>query len=503
MALRKNLIANFLGQAWTGLIGLIFLPLYISYLGIEAYGLIGIYAVLQAWLVLLDMGMAPTLNREMARFSAGAHTPQSIGNLLRSLEIVAVAVSVLITLGIWVVADWLASNWLKANQLSVGVVAQAIAIMGGVAALRLVEGIYRGALLGLQKQVFFNLASSTVATVRAVGAVAVLAWISPTIETYFIWQGLVSLVSAGILAAATHMNLPAMPSPVKFSRQALMEIRQFAGGMMATMFLALLLTQADKILLSRLISLEDFGYYTLAATVAAALALLINPVAQAYYPRFSELVAQGDVASLASNFHRGAQLVSALVAPAAMMLVFFGEEIIAIWTGDQNLADQVAPLLALLALGTLLNGFMHIPYMLQLAHGWTSMAVKMNLVAVIVLVPAILWATPRYGAAGAAWIWVLLNVGYVLIGIHLMYRRLLKGEKWKWYRQDLIAPLIAAIAVIVICKLVQPSIAGGTAWLAWLLVCATCAHVAAVMASSCLRDHALILFRRRRAALLK
>ena len=38
--------------------------------------------------------------------------------------------------------------------------------------------------------------------------------------------------------------------------------------MAATTLLALLLTQVDKLLLSKLVSLEDFGYYTLAASAA-------------------------------------------------------------------------------------------------------------------------------------------------------------------------------------------------------------------------------------------
>jgi len=57
---------------------LAFVPLYIKYLGIEAYGLIGVFAILQAWLRLLDMGMKPAINREMARFTGGAHNAQSI-----------------------------------------------------------------------------------------------------------------------------------------------------------------------------------------------------------------------------------------------------------------------------------------------------------------------------------------------------------------------------------------------------------------------------------------
>ena len=48
MALKRNLIANYLGQCWVGVMSVVFIPLYIQYLGIEVYGLIGVFAVLTA-----------------------------------------------------------------------------------------------------------------------------------------------------------------------------------------------------------------------------------------------------------------------------------------------------------------------------------------------------------------------------------------------------------------------------------------------------------------------
>ena len=95
-----------------------FVPLYIRYLGIEGYGLIGVFAVIQAWLTLLDFGMKPTLGREMARYTAGAHDAQSIRNLLRSVEFIGFAFAVAVATGIWAVSGWLASDWVKANSLS-------------------------------------------------------------------------------------------------------------------------------------------------------------------------------------------------------------------------------------------------------------------------------------------------------------------------------------------------------------------------------------------------
>ena len=179
--LRKNLIANYLGQAWVALMNLAFVPIYIQYLGIESYGLIGFFVLLQAWLTLLDMGMSPTLNREMGRFSGGGYSAESIRDLLRSIEAVAILLSLLVAFAIACSSDWLARNWLKSENIQLATVAQAIGIMGIVAALRFIEGIYRSCLIGLQKQVRLNVISFLSSTLQALGAIAVLKYYEPTI----------------------------------------------------------------------------------------------------------------------------------------------------------------------------------------------------------------------------------------------------------------------------------------------------------------------------------
>lgn len=474
--------------------GLAFVPLYIKYLGMEAYGLIGVFAILQAWLTLLDMGMTPTLSREMARYTAGAHTAQSIRDLLRSLEVICFAIALLIMIVVWLSATWFSVNWLQAEKLPVEEVAQAIAIIGIVVALRFVESLYRGAILGLQKQVWLSAVGSGLATLRGGGAVCVLVWVRPSIEAFFIWQGLVSVVTILAFAFAVYRHLPPFAQAAKFSWLQLKNIWRFAGGMMATTLLVLLLMQVDKIILSRMLSLEMFGYYTLAGTAATVLSLLTIPITQAYYPHFIELVAKEDTVGLIKIYHQGAQLVGVLIVPAALILVFFGEKILLLWTGDAVLADKAAPLLTLLALGMMFNSLMSIPYMLTLAYGWPGFAVRQNFVAVIILVPAILWATPRYGAIGAAWIWVILNAGYVLIAAHYLHRHLLINEKWRWYKRDVALPLVTAFAAGGLLTLILPTTVSTMSNILWLIISGFAMFIAALVAASDLRLIALRKF---------
>ncbi|MEO5327912.1 MAG: oligosaccharide flippase family protein [Magnetococcus sp. THC-1_WYH] len=456
--MKKNLIANFLGQGWTALMSLAFVPFYIKYLGIESYGLIGLFAMLQAWFALLDMGMSPSLNREMARFTAGSHSATSIRDLLRSIEIIVLIVAILLVLGTWGASGWLANNWLQAEKLPADVIAQAFTIMGTVTALRFVESVYHSAIIGLQKQVLYNIVISAMATLRGLGAVGILMWISPTIKAFFIWQGLVSLFSLGLLAIITYRALPKIERAGRFSMLALSGIGKFAGGMMGITFLALILTQVDKILLSKLLSLSDFGYYTLANTVAGSLLLLTIPITQSLFPRLSELHATNNQPELIRKYHQGAQFVSVLMGSAAIIVIIFAESILQLWTGDIELAGKTSSILSILAIGTMLNGLMGIPYQTQLAHGWTSLTAWVNVVSVAIIVPSILWAVPQYGAKGAAWIWVILNAGYVFLAAHFMYRKILTQEKWHWYWQDILKPLFAALIVAVVFDLFMPNV---------------------------------------------
>lgn len=447
MSLKKNVIANYLGQGWSALMGIVFVPLYIKYLGMEAYGLIGIFAILQAWLTLLDMGMTPTLNREMARYKAGAISAESILDLLRSMEWICTGIALLIVSMILFAAPMLAGSWLKVEKLPIDTVIQAIVVMGFVVATRLWEEVYRSAIRGMQQQVWLNTVQAMLATLRWVGVLAVLVWISPTVQAFFVWQGLVSVVSVIIYARKTYQWLPDSQRGGKFSLDAIKGVGRFAGGMATITLLALLLTQVDKLLLSGLLSLEQFGYYALAGVVAGGLAQLITPMNAAIYPKFTELVTRHDEVALVKTYHDSCQLMSAVIIPPALILAAFAKPVLLLWTGDHVLTAAVAPILSLLVLGTLFNGFMNVPYMLQLAHGWTGYAIRVNVVAVIIIIPAILWAVPRYGAIGAAWIWIGLNAAYVLIGIHFMYRRLIPEQKWRWYRESVAKPLLAGAIV--------------------------------------------------------
>lgn len=442
---RRTILVNYAGSAWTAIMAVAFVPAYIHYLGIEAYALVGIFTVVQSWAILLDAGITPTLTREMARFTAGSHTPQTIRDLAYTVELLYLAVIGVAVVAMVLAAPWLASHWVHPQKLSLLTVTRALQIIGLVAGLRWLSGLYRGAFIGLQKQIWLNAVTGSFATARGLGVVGILAWVSPTINAFFLFQGLMVAGEVLVLAISMRRALPSPPLPAQFTLSRLGDVWRFAAGMWVLAALGLMLTQFDKLVLSNVLPLTEFGYYAVASTVANGLYVVLTPITNVSYPRFTDCVARGDTFQLASIYHRFAQLTAMIVVPAAVVLAFFSKHVLFIWTGNAALANAVAPLLSLLAIGNMLHGLMNSSYTVQLAYGRTSLYVLTNSIAAAVLLPILYVSVHRYGAIAAPIVWIVLNVFYVAIVTPLIHRQVLQSEMGKWYRDDVAAPVIAAV----------------------------------------------------------
>lgn len=445
MTLGRNLVAGLANSIWSALIGLAVVPFYLNHLGIEAYGLIGFFVTTQALLQLLDMGMAPTINREVARCSASGELKEA-GKLLHTLAVVYWGMAAAIAMLLLVLAPLIAEYWLQSKQLSAQTITHAVMLMGLVVACRWPIGLYQGALIGAQRLTVSSAINMTMVTVGSVGAVAILAFVSPTIEAFFIWQACVGLVYAITMRFAA-WRIIGKTEQISFDIEKLKSVWLFTAGMSGIGLTALIFTQMDKVILSKMLGLEEFGHYMLATVVVSGLYVLITPVFNVVYPRFSALVATGDTEKLTDLYRMGTRLLVSAIFPIAMVLAVFGNELVQIWTGNSAIASSVAPIIALLAIGSALHGAMYFPYALQLAYGMTRLPLTINIILMMVFLPLIIYFALNYGAFGGALAWLVLHVMYMLLGTWLTHRRLLKGVGAGWLLQEIGIPLMLTLLV--------------------------------------------------------
>jgi O-antigen/teichoic acid export membrane protein len=496
----RNAIANFIGKIWSTGLGLAVIPLYIKILGVESYGLVGVFGSLQAIMGLLDLGMQPTVNRELARLSAldPRASAAPMRELVRTFATVFACVGLVSGLIVLVGSPLLAAHWIRADRLPVQTVIRAVGLMGLIIAMQWPSSIFLGGLMSLQRQVQANQILMLVGTLRSLGALAVIRFVSPSIEAFFLTQALASAAQTTLTGLALSRALPPTDEPVGFRLRVLRAHWRFAAGMLGIAVLSVVLTQADKMIVTGSLSLRQVGYYSVATAVANALYNLIAPIGAACYPRLIQLAAVGDEAALKDFYHRSCQTLSVVIIPVTAVIAALSHTVLFAWTGSRDTADSSHLVLSLLIVGTCCNGLMNLPVSLQIAHGWTRLVVAINLCAITVIVPLELYGARRWGAPGAAAGWLIVNASYVVSVIQLMHRRLLKGEQWRWYLSDVLAPGAAPVAVALLATL-APAPASRLGALA--LVASVYAVAATASAASAPVTREVVLDRIRRHAL--
>lgn len=452
MAMRRNIIANYASQLYSAGIGILILPLYIKYMGAEAYGLVGFFTMLQAWFALLDLGLTPTIARETARYHGGSMSALHYRQLFRALSTIFVGIAVIGGTVLWLLAEPIAYKWLQVETLSMNAVVVAVQIMAVSVALRWLGGLYRGVITGSERLVWLSGFNAIIATLRF-PAVFITMWQYGFTPTVFFWHQLaVAIVEVLGLYLMSNRLKPVITKDeiIGWSIQPVKPVLKFALTIAFTSSVWVLVTQTDKLILSGILPLAEYGFFTLAVLVASGIMILSAPVSTVIMPRMARLHAEGKHGEMIQVYRNATQLVSVVVGSASLTIAFFAEPLLYAWTGDREIASNAAPILTLYALGNGVLAVSAFPYYLQYALGNLRYHLIGNLVTVVTLIPAIIWAASEYGGVGAGWAWLGINSLYLILWVGYVHHKLQPGVHVGWLVKDILSYLISIIFCVMI-----------------------------------------------------
>lgn len=456
-SVRINFISNVIGSIFQTIMGLIFIPIYIDRIGIESWGLIGLFTLLLAIFSLFDMGITPTITRELSRYISQNKSINAINDLLRSIEVPYWVLSIILFFTIYLSSGIISKYWIKDASLSIETINISLFLIAIIIALQLPIGFYSAVLIGLQKQVSLNLINSAASLFRWGGAALILFAITPTVEVYFSWQIISSFINLLLLRVFISNSVLTKEYKPKFKLILFFDLIKFSLKMMSISILALILTQIDKFILINLLSLESFSYYSLASVISFSILKVTGPIINSISPKMINYIERRDLNQLSIFYHRTTEFLSFFILPFCFIIIFFSQEILYLWTKNSIVVKNSYILVSFLTLGTVFNAFMIIPYALQISFGWTRLSIYKNIIAVILIIPTDLFLVKKFGNIGASIGWLLLNLAYVIFEIQFMHRKILIGEKLKWYFYSVIKPLILTVIIIYIGRIFMPT----------------------------------------------
>lgn len=382
-----KLLSNYGSRLWSLISVFIFVPLYIRYLGIENYAVIGFYSLLLGIISFADAGMSSAIIKEFAKDQSASYKY----SLLRKIETLYLSICVIIALMVFLFSHYIALNWLKTEKIPIDDLSYYISLVGFGVVLQLLSSLYFGAFFGLNQQVKANLFQITWNVLKSGFVILLLIYYKPTLEVYFVWQIIINLIYIFVLRFSTIRCLKSIENKLQnYLKEIPKSVLEYIGGMVVIAIISSINSQADKLITSSFFSLKTFGYYNIASILAQVPVILATPLAMFVFPFFSKFSEIKNRNQLNITYKKASFLLNIILFPATIILFLYMQDFLLFWTG-KSIEAKFVPVIVQVAKTLLIGSFflaLQFPlYYLLLSKGKTKYNIYQGIVQIAFALP--------------------------------------------------------------------------------------------------------------------
>src|SRR5690606_26877610 len=168
-------------------------------------------------------------------------------------------------------ADIISKKWLQSVSLTHEDITTYIRLIGLGVGSQLMSVIYIGALMGLQKQVRAGLAQFIGSILKNIGVLLILMFINNSLYSFLFWQIACNILLIIIYRYSLLSLFSKKIHTIQYRFKTIpSEIWKYLSGMFIFSILNSLNLQIDKLIASKLFTLDYFGYYSLVSILAQA-----------------------------------------------------------------------------------------------------------------------------------------------------------------------------------------------------------------------------------------
>ena len=418
MGLKKSLAITFSVQVYSIIVTLALTPILISMVGAEGFGLIGFFLILQTLIQILDAGISGTLSRQIAisKFCLNAYRKflSDFYKIYFGFFIIGICFFLFSVLfSVETSKNWFDTT-LESELLTYCLIAMAASV-----AIKYFSGPLKSGLIGLESHKVIGAINFIAATLRYPGGILILFSFDNSLKHYFTYQVLVAFFEWFLLQIFFYKDSNKILLVARVNSdvepQSLRTLLSLSLQLSVLSILWVIVSQLDKLLLSGVMTLERFGYYSLAVSVTGVILTLNIPLSQVLMPHLSSL------AGVSSKQEYIKVFISALVGatvffiPLSLVLFIYGEELVWAWTGDKKVASEAYQYIKWLALGNLIAVFMNFSFLLQFTLKKLKKHVLAYAVYCALLIPCMIFVVNQYEGEGAALFWFVHNAVFFIV----------------------------------------------------------------------------------------
>lgn len=401
-------------KLYAAALSVVLLPFFLETLGKEQYGLVGTFIVLQACMQVLDAGVSGALTRQSI-LSQKNH--QSFMLFLKQAKRI-VKFFVLISVLIFIVGLYFAKNysgeWFQ-TTLAGGVIENAVLTMFSIVAIKYIQGPFKSILLSCHKHKLISCLDIAYSTLNGPLILIILMTFSWGIESYFVLQLLVSVLSLLAYAFFTAYESNRRLDDLNDSENGELvssrftDIIKFGANLSILSTLWVVVTQSDKLTLTRYMSLSEYSFYSISLSILGLVSIFTATMIQTMRPKFTEYYVNKDVGPMSQLFVNSFRTLVSIIVPIVIFLIYFGSDALYIWTQSEELATEVMKYLPYLLIGSVFSSFSEFSFVILYSVGKLRAHTRFYLLVSFIIIPLNIYVASNYLGEGSSMTFMLYN----------------------------------------------------------------------------------------------
>ena len=428
--LARNIVANVMAQGLVMALGFAAARSLVRGVGEDAFGVIYFMLALNTMLIgALDMGMGFAIVREVSL--AVGEEKDYAARLARTAALIYGGLTVLSAALLVLGAPAIVDGWLRVSADLRSDAIWVIRVLSLSTVCGFARNLYASVLRGAQRIELTSRLDVAGALVQQVGILAVFG-LGGGLRAVVGWLALSSSLPAVLHAAAVARLLGRGALVPGFEREVLRRTWGYARRMALISALSAVHGQADRLLVSRLLSVATFGHYGFGYSVVSRIGSFTNAVTQAAFPSLATLSSGSSRERFLAQYWKLQDFVCYSTGPLFGIVPFLALPLLGLVFTPEVARTLLVPI-SLLAFGFYLNGTLQVPYMVILATGRLDIALRWAVVGLVVVLPsttALVWSL---GLTGAGLAWVLYQLASATYTIPLFCRFCLGVPPRAWY----------------------------------------------------------------------
>lgn len=384
------------------------MPIIITKLGQEQFGVLTLVWVIVGYFTLFDFGIARALIKEVSRLLA-KHQENEISNIVWTSLTLMVIVGLFFG-GVLALLSPIISSVLQTEEVSGEVVSNIVKMTAASIPIVLISSALRGVVEAHQRFLFIGLMKLIMGCFVFIAPLVVFEFttsLNALVLTLIFGRVVVFVFYSGYC-----LKLVVGLTKFTFCSKSAKYLLSFGGWIMVSSVVGPVLLYLDRFMIAGVVGLSTVAYYTTPFEIVSKALILPVAVITVLFPVFSKPFDK-NIKDIKWAYSSGAMFLFILVAPAAILFIIYARELMELWLKGEMGVDAIDfvqksyKIAQILMLGIVINSFGHLSQSLIQGYGRPDLTAKLQLIELCFFAVYLWFLVTKYGENGAAIAWLI------------------------------------------------------------------------------------------------